>query len=253
MLIAIIVIIFLLILISVWTWYHPESFLIPINLLYNFDPSHRCNFYTDTEKDIIFPVGIELESNWQDIRQEGHELYESLPNKDINYLNNYHMNMGEETKCHWTTIPLRLFGRDSIIHMGKCPLLEKILREHPEIKSCLFSIMDSGKIIKPHVGPYDGLLRYQLALDIPKITMSSNSSITKSECYLHVGGEKYEWIEGKGILFDEANLHGAINTTSQKRIVLLIDLERPYSLLLFRIINKGILWVLNKINIWDNL
>lgn len=232
----IIIIVFILFLLTIWIWYYPELLLAPLNILYNLDPSPRTNFYTREETEHIFPVSIELESIWKDIRREGYNLYESLPNKDINYLDNYHMNIGNETKRQWTTIPLRLFGRDSVHYMNECPIMSKLLIDHPEIKSCLFSIMEPGKIIEPHIGPYDGLLRYQLALDIPLKEISSQ------ECYLHVGGEQHEWIEGKGIMFDESNLHGAINTTSAKRMVLLIDLERPYSLLLYRILNKIIIW-----------
>ena len=259
---------FVALILAVWTWYHPESFFIPINLLYNIDPSSRTNFYSDADKYNIFPVSRELESIWQDIKHECHELYESLPDKDINYLDNYNINLGDETKRHWTTIPLRVFGHDSHDYMDKCPITSKILYEHPEIKSCIFSIMEPGKIIKPHVGPYDGLLRYQLALDIPntsnsvnlsdsqsdKLTLVANqesslfiNEFSQNECYLHVGGERYEWTEGHGIMFDESNLHGAVNTTQYKRMVLIIDLERPYSLLPYRIMNKFIIWAMGKL------
>jgi len=256
----VVILVIIIILLCIWTWYHPEFFLTPLNLLYNLDSSYRTNFYTDIEQDRIFPAGVELESIWQDIRQEGDKLYQSLPDKNINYLDNYYINIGNESKKNWTTIPLRLFGHDSPYYMEQCPILSNFLREHPEIKSCLFSIMDPGKIIEPHIGPYDGLLRYQLALDIPKhIETSFNTKpidefsdspdditfpikVGKNECYLYVGGEVHEWIEGKGVLFDEANLHGAVNTTSEKRMVLLIDIERPYSLFLYRWINKIIIW-----------
>lgn len=232
----IIIAIFVLIILSllIWTWYHPESFLIPLNLLYSNDSSQRTKFYTSFEKNIIFPASLELESFWLDIKSEGYNLYESLSNKTINYLNQYNINIGSESKSNWTTIPLRLFGCDSVNYMSQCPKLSSFLHSHPEVISCIFSIMSPGKIINPHVGPYDGLLRYQLALDIPKTNMHD-------ECYLHVGGEKYYWTEGEGILFDEANLHGAVNTTSHKRMVLLIDIERPYNFLPFTLLNKLII------------
>lgn len=216
-----------------WIWYHPESILIPLNLLYNIDSSPRVKFYTDEQKNIIFPASKDLETVWQDIKQEGYILYESLSNKDINYLNNYHLNLGDETKKEWTTIVLRLFGKNLEINLEKCPVIVRILTAHPEIKSCIFSIMAPGKIIQPHIGPYDGILRYQLALDIPE-----------GNCYLHVGGEKYYWTEGHGILFDDTNLHGAVNETLRRRMVLLVDIERPYSFPPYRILNKSILWCL---------
>src|SRR3972149_11913185 len=230
-----IIFILIILFLSVCIWYNPHIMLDPLNLLYTFDLSPRTKLYTKEEPDPIFPVSTELETIWEQIRQEGYELYDMIPNKEYNYLDNYHMNIGYETKKDWTTIPLRLFGRDFPEYMETCPLLENILRNHPEIKSCLYSIMQPGKIIQPHHGPYDGLLRYQLALDIPPTD-------EEHECYLHVGDEKYQWNEGKGVMFDESNIHGAVNTTDQRRMVLLIDLERPYSFPLFRLLNKGIIW-----------
>jgi Aspartyl/asparaginyl beta-hydroxylase and related dioxygenases len=224
-----------LFLLSLWFWYNPESLITPINFLYYTDSCPRTNFYSDSERDTIFPTGKELELIWSDIKHEGYHLYHSLNNKDLNYLNNYNIDLGEENKQHWTTIPLRLFGRDSPSYMDKCPKLSSILKAHPEIISCLFSIMKPGKIIKPHVGPYDGLIRYQLALDIPQPN-------NDEECYLHVGGEKYYWTEGRGVLFDEGNTHGAVNTTTKHRMVLLIDLERPYNFSPYRLLNKIVIY-----------
>lgn len=226
----------------IWTWYHPESLLIPLNLLYLTDPSHRTKFYTESERNNIFPAGAGLEAIWEDIRSEGYALYESLSDKNINYLDQYNINIGEENKRNWTTIPLRLFGRDSPLYLLKCPKLSSVLLLHPEIKSCLFSIMDPGKIIQPHVGPYDGLLRYQLGLDIPmNYENGTSNDLGDGECYLHVGGERYYWKNGQGVLFDESNLHGAVNTTQSKRMVLLIDIERPYFLFPYTLLNKIII------------
>ena len=146
-----IIAIFLLIVLSliIWTWYHPESFLIPLNLLYLNDSSQRTKIYTSIEKKNIFPASVELESFWLDIKLEGYNLYESLTNKTINYLNQYNINIGSESKSNWTTIPLRLFGCDSQEYTATCPKLSSFLQLHPEIKSCIFSIMSPGKIIHP--------------------------------------------------------------------------------------------------------
>lgn len=217
---------------GIFIWYNPEIPLSIVNMLYRLDGSERTNFYSESEKDRIFPVGKELENLWKTIRDEGYVLYESLSDKSVNYLNNYNINIGKEDKNNWTTIPLRLFGSDSYDHKNICPTISDIIRKHPEIKSCLFSIMEPGKEIKPHYGPYDGLLRYQLALDIP----------SSGKCYLHVNNEKYYWIEGKSVMFDETNLHGAVNDTPYRRMVLLIDIERPYSFVPFQWLNKIIIW-----------
>lgn len=66
------------------------------------------------------------------------------------------------------------------------------------------------------------------ALDIPTVKDCE-------ECSLHVGGERYEWVNG--IMCDG----GAVNTTSHTRMALLIDIERPHSLLPYCFLNKFIL------------
>lgn len=246
--ILLIVAILIVVIITIWVWYHPESFTIPISsFLHTTDPSIRTNFYTEEECNQIFPGCKELENAWMQIRDEGYNLYNSLAQKDVNYLNNYHINIGQEDKKEWTTLPLRLFKQENLTYMEKCPITSKIIQDHPEILSCIFSVMKPGKIIQPHVGPHDGLLRYQLALDIPTTSLDEDGGdqITQKdagECYLHVGGEKYYWTNGKGILFDDAKLHGAVNRTSYHRMVLLIDLERPYQYLPHRLLNKAIIW-----------
>jgi beta-hydroxylase len=219
----------------IWAWHYPETALSPINYLERLDSSRRTNFYNSDDRDHIFPAGLELEAIWTDIRREGVSVYSTL-NKQ-NYLDNYHLTLEPGMTQDWTTIPLRLFGRDVPAHLDKCPITAALLQNHSEIKSCLFSIMEPGKIITPHTGPYDGLLRYQLALEIPHLD-------DDEECYLHVGGERYEWIEGQGVLFDESQIHGAVNTTPHRRMVLLIDIERPYEYTALKLLNKGIISIM---------
>lgn len=214
-------------------WYYPELLLTPLNSVLRLDTSVRTNFYSSEEMDKIFPAHLELEAVWEELREEGYALYNDLPNKDINYLRFYHMDVGKEDKQNWTTIPLRIFGQDTNVDIELCPLLSCLLLRHKEIKSCMFSIMQPGKEILPHHGPYDGLLRYQLALDIPRIS-------SKEECYLHVAGEKYSWTNGEGVMFDESNLHGAVNFTKDLRMVLLVDVERPYDFPPFRLLNNTV-------------
>lgn len=199
-----------------------------LNRIYKKDKCVRKNFYTEEDIKNIFPIGLELERDWKEIKQECVTLYESLENKDINYLNNYHIDIGNEKKIDWTTIPLRLFGINS--NKYKCPYLyDKINKNGTKIISCIISIMNANKIIEPHYGPYEGLLRYQLPLVIPKNN--------EKNCYLHVNGENKAWIEGKCLLFDESLEHGAVNMTDEYRMVLLIDVARPYISNIYNMIN----------------
>lgn len=214
---------------AVVVWYYPEWLLVPLNTMFSLDTSPRCNIYSEADMRTIFPASLELEREWQSIRDEGYDLYYAADREHTNYLDNYHMDLGSEDKKNWSTICLRVFGKDVPENMNACSTLGAMLRAHPEIKSCIFSIMEPGKIIQPHRGPYDGLLRYQLALDIP--------NGTDENCFVYVNEDRHYWRNGQGVLFDESNIHGAHNTTDKLRMVLLIDVYRPYNFTPFAWLN----------------
>ena len=79
-----------------------------------------------------------------------------------------------------------------------------------------FSILAPGKHIPPHKGPYKGIIRYQLALKVPK----------SGECKLLVDNTPYFWKEGEGVLFDDTYTHEVVNNSTEHRIALLLDVKR---------------------------
>jgi aspartyl/asparaginyl beta-hydroxylase (cupin superfamily) len=48
--------------------------------------------------------------------------------------------------------------------------------------------------------------------------------------YMIIGGQKLDWIEGKGVLLDDTYEHEVINNCSQPRTVLIVDIARPTNL-----------------------
>lgn len=209
-----------------------QYFLTPINTVLRYDTSERFDFYPRDLIYQIFPSAYTLEKYTEEIKDEGWNLYREK--QGINYLNLYNIDIGKDNTKNWTTIPLKLFGKYSEDNLNKCPRMKSLLSIYPDIQSCLFSIMEPHKIILPHYGPYDGLLRYQLPLDIPICKENE-------ECFLHVNDKKCIWESGISLLFDESNLHGAVNNTSHKRMVLLIDIKRPYNNRLLSYINDIVL------------
>lgn len=61
-------------------------------------------------------------------------------------------------------------------------------------------------------------MRYHLGITIPE----ENGK----KPYIVCGGEKYEWIEGKGVIFDDMFIHYVNNPTNKQRIVLYLDIKR---------------------------
>jgi beta-hydroxylase len=60
------------------------------------------------------------------------------------------------------------------------------------------------------------------------------------ECRIFIDGEPYSWRDGEDLLFDETYLHYAENTTSDDRIILFCDVERPLKTRAMTAVNR---WV----------
>jgi aspartyl/asparaginyl beta-hydroxylase (cupin superfamily) len=103
----------------------------------------------------------------------------------------------------------------------KCPRTAELTGKIPGLVQAFFSILDPGKSIPAHCGPYLGYLRYHLALRVPK-----NNPPT-----MRVKDEIHQWEEGKSILFDDSLEHEVYNKSDETRVVLIVDFMRPMNLL----------------------
>lgn len=112
------------------------------------------------------------------------------------------------------------------------PTLCNLVKQCPEIVSCVVSILPGKKGIPIHVGYYKGFIRYQLGVIIPKET---------EKCYLCVNGEKYNWKEGEDVMFDDTFAHKVYNETEDIRVVVYMDIERKFLPWWLRIFNKYII------------
>lgn len=188
-------------------------------------------FYTDIEKKNIFPASLILENNWIKIRNECIGLMSTK--RDKTNIGKQFVSNTDDFWKGWNTIVLRSFNKDSEENMNKCPILSKILKENNNITTAMFSILEPGKKIPSHYGPYKGILRYHLCLICPPKD--------SGQCFISVDGETYDWIEGEGILFDETYKHFVINDTAFTRVVLFLDVKRP---LYFSFINDILLYLM---------
>jgi len=79
-------------------------------------------------------------------------------------------------------------------------------------------VIGPRKMLMPHEGPWCGILRVHLGLDIP----------TEGKgCVLVVNKEEYRWEEGRAVVFDDTYEHMAVNMTNRNRVVLFLDYMRP--------------------------
>lgn len=98
------------------------------------------------------------------------------------------------------------------------PETMKILDAEKNIVSAYFSVIGPQKMLMPHEGPWCGILRIHLGIDIPT---------GGSGCTLVVKEQEYKWKEGECVVFDDTYEHFAVNATSKDRVVLFLDFMRP--------------------------
>src|SRR4029453_17045489 len=87
----------------------------------------------------------------------------------------------------------------------------------PNLIQAFFSILEPGKSIPEHEGPYRGYLRYHLGLRVPKDDPPK----------LVVNGRDYVWKEGEAVLFADSWPHSVVNHSAEIRAVLIVDIRRP--------------------------
>jgi aspartyl/asparaginyl beta-hydroxylase (cupin superfamily) len=177
-----------------------------------------------------FPWTRKLEENWEDIRAELDVLlqfHSRLPNlQDIQEEQQY-----ITTDDKWKTFFLLGFGNECSLNMEKCPKTTALIREIPGIQTALFSILSPGKHITRHRGVYKGLIRSHLGLLIPG---------EWGDCRMQVDDQWVKWREGEMAVFDNTSYHEVWNDTDHIRVILMIDVVRPFPAPLSWI-NEGII------------
>jgi len=118
----------------------------------------------------------------------------------------------------WRTYNLILFNQDVPTNTKKCPKTTRLLKKIPGMQSALFSFMKPGAYVPPHNDPAKGVIRYHLGLKVPK---------ESEKCFINVDGRKYNWEEGKGVIFDDVYDHWVRNDTDETRVILFVDILRP--------------------------
>ncbi len=163
-----------------------------------------------------FPWIERLEAHWQDIRAE---LDAVLTFR--NDLPAFHEINGDATDIsneHWKSFFFYGFRHRSDVNCARCPRTTALIEEIPGMTTALFSILEPGARLPPHLGPWKGVIRYHLGLRVPTAT---------EKCGLQVDGRIAHWQEGKSIVFDDTYLHSVWNDTDQTRVVLFLDIVRP--------------------------
>ena len=185
-----------------------------------------------------FPEARLLRENWQVIREEALALLEhveSIPRfHEVDRLQRF---ISARDEVAWRTFFFKGFGKWLPQNCARAPRTAELLRRLPLVSTAMFSIIDGGKHIPPHVGFFKSVLRYHLALVVP----------ADAPVYIVVGGRQYHWREGEDVLFDDTYRHEVWNKSRERRVVLFCDVLRDQTLPpLFRGLNRLMFRILSR-------
>jgi aspartyl/asparaginyl beta-hydroxylase (cupin superfamily) len=127
----------------------------------------------------------------------------------------------------WKVFYLYAMGEKPEHNRARCPRTSALLDGVPGLFQAFFSILDGGKSIPAHCGPYRGYLRYHLGLIVPP----------KDPPTIRIKDHYHTWEEGKSILFDDSWEHEVFNKSQSDRVILIVDIRRPMPLP-FAVVNR---------------
>lgn len=156
-----------------------------------------------------------IEDNWEIFRDEALALARMQQIK----ADQAHTDIGFNSffKYGWKRFYLKWYDAQHPSAETLCPRSVALLRSIPSVKAAMFAELPAGGKLNLHRDPYAGSIRYHLGLVTPN----------DDACYIEVDGQRHSWRDGQGVVFDETYLHEAHNRTSQNRIILFCDIERP--------------------------
>jgi len=124
------------------------------------------------------------------------------------------------TPNRWNVFMLEIMGHCPGQNRAYCPETCRALAQVPNMIQAFFSILDPGKSVPEHEGPYLGYLRYHLGVRVP----------AENPPKLIVNNQEYVWREGEAVLFDDSWPHSVVNHSNELRAVLIVDVRRPLPL-----------------------
>ena len=158
-----------------------------------------------------------LEARWQEIAAEYRQLLASAePIPPFHEISPEQLPITSDAL--WRTFVFFAYGKAAERNCALCPRTTRILRSIPGMQTAMFSILEPGKQLPWHRGPYKGLLRVHLALEVPS---------GRDQCWLEVDHLRLHWQEGRALVFDDTFQHRAANLATTRRCVLFLDVLRP--------------------------
>jgi aspartyl/asparaginyl beta-hydroxylase (cupin superfamily) len=195
------------------------SLLGPVNRLFDLHTGgpRRPVFY---DIDEVRPELAGLRRQFPAIRRELLSLLDGTEAPRCHEVDRMQTYISATTDKDWRVFYLYLIGEKPEANRARCPVTCAALDRVPGVFQALFSILDPGKSIPSHEGPYRGYLRYHLGLIVPE----------QDPPQIRIKDQIYTWREGEDVLFDDTWEHEVTNHSTGRRVVLIVDIRRPMPL-----------------------
>lgn len=168
-----------------------------------------------------FPNATSFAAAWQAIRDEALAVrMEKAPR--------FHEIMPEQADISandgldWRMFVLKAYGVGVPENLARMPVLGSILARCPEVKSAAVSFLAPRKHIPRHRGPFRGIMRFHLGLQIPRLPDGRPATI------MMIDDEEYRIGDGECLLWDDTYPHEVLNLSDSPRVALLLDVWRPH-------------------------
>lgn len=185
--------------------------------------------------DDCFPAARRFEACWRSLRDEALAILEHASR-----VPRFHEIMPAQADISatdgrdWRMFLLKVYGRDIPANLAQCPVADELLASTPEALSATLSFLSPRKHIPRHRGPFRGILRYQLNLDVAPDEDGRPSAL------LWLDGQEHRMGNGESLLWDDTYPHEVWNLSDDTRIALLLDVHRPEMPLDLRLLSRTI-------------
>ena len=165
----------------------------------------------------MFPWAKQIERDWRVIRTELDRVL--LRQADLPGFHEISSDVATISQDRgWKTFLLAGYGFKSQANIQACPQTWAACQKIPGLITVMFSILEPGKHLPAHRGPYNGVLRLHLGLIVPE---------PRDQLGIRVDSQVYRWRDGEAVVFDDAYEHEAWNRTPHTRVVLFVDFRKP--------------------------
>jgi beta-hydroxylase len=181
-----------------------------------------------------YPELLALEAAYPDIRSECERLLAFRSRiTDMSKLGGQYTERGIHT-IQWKAFMLKS-GTFIAENCALAPKTAAVLRPLGTVYNAFFSILEPHQYVSPHWGYYKGFVRYHLGVVIPndnadrkcwlRVNVDPADNALRDKSLITRTG-KFHWRNGRGVIFDDTNLHDAANESDEVRVVLWLDVAR---------------------------